>query len=132
MAAGYSQTVTPSLFGSGVQIKANQVDGGAIRSYTIGNFTSATTVVVYTGTNGYNGTPAIFAVQPGNVMTMPCSVYDGLSFVFVVKAGAGADGSVTIHVDSTPQAAAGFQVPTQATEWVWDSSAWDGGAVWGA
>jgi hypothetical protein len=103
--------------------------GGPIRSVTIGNQTTSTVVIVYPSLQQI-GTP-LYAIIPGQFATLPIMDSSGITFAFAAQAGSGFDGSIFIHVDPQALAASGFASPTQAPIWVWDSSTWDGGAVWG-
>lgn len=103
-------------------------NGGPIRSITIGNQTTSTTAVVY-GSAIPLGTP-LFAVVPGQFLTMPVQESSGLSLVFVAQSGYNFNGGFYIHTDTEPLSASGFIAATSAPLWVWDSSLWDGGAVW--
>jgi hypothetical protein len=103
-------------------------NGGPIRSVTVGNQTSSTTAVVY-GSSTPIGTP-IFACVPGQFSTIPIQDTSAVSVVFVCAAGYKYDGAIYMHTDTEVLAASGFTQSTSAPLWVWDSSVWDGGAVW--
>lgn len=81
----------------------------AIRSFTIGNLTSDTTVTVYMG-QGANGSQ-IFQVSPGSNVTMPVEETQWLTFTFTTTGLF--DKYVYLHVDSDALAASGFQFPAQ-------------------
>jgi hypothetical protein len=79
----------------------------AIRSFTIGNTTTATSVDVYMG-NQMSGTP-IFTVSANSNVTMPVEETQWLTFAF--RTSLIFDGFAYLHVDSNPLAASGFQTP---------------------
>jgi hypothetical protein len=103
-------------------------NGGPIRSVTIGNQSTSTTVVVY-GSALPQGSP-LFAVVPGQFCTIPIQESSAVALVFVCAAGYSFNGGIYVHTDTEPLSASGFISATSAPLWVWDSSAWDGGAVW--
>ena len=104
-------------------------DCDAFRSVTIANQSSSTFAFVYLD-GQTSGTP-VLAIAPGSVVTFPIMPSRAVSFSFTVGAGAKADGAITIHVDSVPMSASGFQNYNTTTTLVWDQGAWDSPS-WGA
>lgn len=79
----------------------------AIRSFTVGNRTSATTVNVYIGQTV--GPQFVFQVPPGSNVTMPIEETQWVTFSFSTNSVF--DGFCYLHVDSDALAASGFQFP---------------------
>jgi hypothetical protein len=127
MAKGYSVSISAASMLTPA-VLTSVANGGPIRSITVGNQTSSTTAVVY-GSSSPIGTP-IFAVVPGQFSTIPIQETSAISVVFVCAAGYKFDGACYLHTDTEALAASGFTQSSTAPLWVWDSSVWDGGAVW--
>ena len=116
IAAGYSAQISAAGMAEILVIPSTFV-GGPIRSITVGNQTSATTALVFANTLA-SGAP-LFAIAPGQFVTLPIAAANGVSLVFVAASSSFYDGSVYVHADSAVLAASGYN--TQTPAWVWNS-----------
>ncbi len=102
---GYTTVLTSIAMNTPLTIRATD-NGGPVRSVTVGNQTSATSVSVYIG-NSPAGS-LLYSVLPGNYATIPIMASSAITLAFSYATGGKFDGTIFVHTDPQPLAASGF------------------------